>query len=221
MANEKPAAAPLCPRCGNEPVEAGRFCRNCGWSAAVAGRASAAGTPPEGAADTLQSVWGPAPQNTADIHRGSKQSFSLATLLLAVSGFAILMAIFVAAPGLGILLGIFAVPPFVRTAAVIRKRRQLGYETGQGSGILLFFGSMMVTWVVVLALLISCSLTFFGVCLVGVSLPGLAGNEQAILTFSFLAVGVCALLVLYLAFRVIRWRYRLDVDPARFGPRRP
>jgi hypothetical protein len=144
------------------------------------------------------------------IHKGTAASFSLGSLLLVITAIGVLLGITVAAPGLGIALALLAVPPAIRTVMVVKQRQSAGQATGGTEKATLFLVSAFVTWVIVVALVASCCLTFCGVCAGGLVLSGGSPDEQLLLLLAGSATVVVAILVLWAFSYWIHARWRRD-----------
>ncbi|HMP80524.1 MAG TPA: hypothetical protein PKD54_13800 [Pirellulaceae bacterium] len=141
-------------------------------------------------------------------------SYSLSSLLLVTTLIAICLSVFVALPGLGVMLAILALPPLIRTALVVNKRRAnaLGTETHQV--VAMFFSSMFVTIVTFLAVSITAFGTFCGLCFVSSGVVNINNN------LVMLCIAGCSLLsamgVLIASSFWFRQRWRRDTQ----GPRK-
>ena len=143
----------------------------------------------------------------------SPWAFNSATLFLITILIAILAAIGSVAPGLAVFVAILSLPPLVRTAMVLHRRRSLfpGEKHGMDLKALLFATSLGVTAIV----LIVTTFCAFG-CGCAVSLLTYAildapGIGLALL-FGMVAGGAAAFPLLYLFSKWIRRRWILDTE---------
>jgi len=152
------------------------------------------------------------------IHQGTARSFSIGSLLLVITVIGVLLGIMVQAPGLGITLALFAVPPWIRTALVLKRRQAMGFQPTMSDRVALFMGSMFVTWVIVITLTVACCLTFFVTCLAvfAASQDG-RGDESLIWLFIWCSVLAVAITVLFLFSYWIRARWRRHTDINRLN----
>lgn len=186
------------------PLKPGeQVCSRCGWKVGAVAASPALRSSPD---KTLADEGPPA------FDRGTSATFSLGTLLLAITVFCVLLGITVAAPGLGIPLALLAVPPAIRTAMVVRRRKDGGLKTSGAEKATLFVMSAFVTWVIVICLISSCCLTFCGVCAGGLLLSGGNPDEQVLLMFAGAVTLVVGILVVWAFSFWIRGRWRRDVS---------
>ncbi len=143
--------------------------------------------------------------------------FGLRSVFLLMTLIAVIMAITMAAPGLGIFLGLVAMPPYVRTALVLQRRRAF-YSREQLSGwhvVALFCGSMLLT---VSALIVCCFGTCVGCAVVGEMTYGLTQEGPVAMTFGLIAGGSVLISLVVLFGRLARQRWKTDVRrPWIFG----
>jgi hypothetical protein len=92
-------------------------------------------------------------------------SFSLGSLMLVMTLIAVLCGMFAVAPGIGVLLAIASLPVLIRTAGVVRSRKEAGLPTSPAKRILLFIGSLLATLVTAVVVCVASIGTFCGLCL--------------------------------------------------------
>ena len=149
-------------------------------------------------------------------------SFTLATLMLMMTGLSVFLAIAAAAPGLGILLGFLALPPLVRTIRVVNVRAGYGDTVTSGEKTNLFLVSFGVTLlgaflmtVVTLAATAFCCATV-GTMLVSVFPKGAWETATAVGIIVFLTV---LSLFVYLFYRWGKIRWEDDTNPRYYRRR--
>ncbi len=200
----------VCPNCDTPFVSKAKYCNKCGMRNQVAemSQQPGFGTSP----DIGQRI----DLGQGDIGQGTARSFSIASLLIVITVISVLLGIAARAPGLAILLALLAIPPWVRTALVIRRQRAMGVQPTVSDRIALFMGSVFVTWVIVSTLVVSCCLTFCTVC-IGLFMTSGGGSNQSFV----LACAVAIVLTLAVAGFVLylfrfwiraRWRRHTDIN---------
>ena len=199
--------ATLCPMCGAELRQGDARCWLCGH-----------------ALDRPTSiVVPPLPAGTAPPAVGRTDSFSLETLMLVVTLIAICLGVFVQAPGLGILLCILALPAFVRTLLVVRRRGQLSRGVPLGQRIALFLGSLGFSLVVLILVVVSSVGVFCGVCLglATVSTPDGTSISVALVAGVGAMIVVFALCVAWMRRRWVRDTEEIPPTPPPYPINRP
>jgi hypothetical protein len=130
---------------------------------------------------------------------GPPGTFSLATLLLVVTGLAVVFGLMTVAPGLGILLLVLMVPALVRTQAVMRR-------DDERSGRSATFGEKVGAFVVSLALMaligIGAVIAFLAACFFSCTAlySGGMGDSSEFLILA-IPIGVAVLVVVGLIYR--------------------
>ena len=151
-----------------------------------------------------------APRGTGTLAPESSFSFtfSIASILLATSLFAVFFGVLAMAPGLAILLAVLSVPAFVRTGLVVHRRSQLGKPVSAARKFLWFLGSLTVTTTVVTVVLFASVGTFCAVCLGGASV---VNDPNKPVPFALLAAGIATITAIVLSAKWIRRRWRRHV----------
>lgn len=136
-------------------------------------------------------------------------SYSLSTLMLAMTFIAVLCGMIAIAPGLGVVLAIASLPVLVRTAGVVKKRETGGLPTPPAKRILLFVSSLVATLVTVTVVCIASIGTFCGLCL---TIGSVADFSEGAVALAFLisipaAIAVTVgLIILSRKWAKARWR---------------
>lgn len=193
---------PACPNCDTPLKPKAMYCIKCGMRNQGAGRSQQPGF---GESPPSPDIYHRTDYGQADIGRGTARSFSIASLLIVITVIAVLLGIAVRAPGLAILLAIFAIPPWIRTALVMRRRGAMGVQPTVADRVALFMGSLVVTGVIVFTLVVSCCITFCAVC-IGFGDNILGWTSAVVLTLTV------AGLVLFLSSFWIRARWSRHTD---------
>ncbi len=200
---------PACPNCDTPLQPKASYCAKCGMRSPGTGPFQQPGF---GSSPPL-----PDDYQRTEIGQGTVRSFSIASLLIVITVIGVLLGITVQAPGLGILLALLAVPPWIRTALVIRRQRAMGIQPTTSDRVALFMGSMFVTWVVLFSLVAACCVTFFFACLGAFAITSGGGNESFIWIFIWSCILAVAgtLLFLFSFWIRARWRRHTDINRLR------
>ena len=152
------------------------------------------------------------PDKRADINEASVgYQFSVSTMLLVTTLVAVCVALFAAAPGLGILLSIIAVPPFIRTLMLVRRRKVKGQEVSPAAKVGLYLGSLGVTLVITYVTLFASILTFCLSCVGIFAVSGGSGEQGAFLIATIMSLAVAGL-ILWAFSSWVRHRWRRDIQ---------
>jgi hypothetical protein len=108
--------------------------------------------------------------------RTSGVQFSLETLMLVITLFAVCLGVIMAAPGLGILVAIVAAPALVRTLVAGYQERKAGTPLTLGEKLLTFLASTGVSLAVVITGWTAFAAACLGSCFVVVGLESTGGN---------------------------------------------
>lgn len=147
------------------------------------------------------------PQLPSEPERQSKNaslSFSIASVLLVTTLSAVFFSVLKMAPGLAILLAILSLPALVRTGLAAHRRSQLGKPISPMRKLLWFLGSLTVTTILVVVVLVASLGTFCAVCL--------SANSPDALPVAFILAGAVAISILIAGSYWIRYRWRRDID---------
>lgn len=144
----------------------------------------------------------------------SNQLLTLVSIVLVVGLIGVLVAVANKSVGLAIAFVLLTVPPLVRTSLVVLRRTREGIETGRAATIAMFFGSSMVTLLMVCVTLVSCVLSFCFVCLAVASAANSTGGKsvkdlnEILLPTSIItiAISVGLVLLMFSPWIIHRWK---------------
>ena len=158
----------------------------------------------------------PSPSSPAPAsHAHPDASFSLASLLLAMTIVAVMCGLIAVQPGLGIPICIVLAPVLVRTTMVVRRRKEAGRSVSPAEKVALIGGSFLVSCVILTIVAVASVGTFCGVCLGMAAASNTSHNNEGMLWVFFVVAGLAAtvatLSALYHIQRWVRVRYRRDV----------
>ena len=190
------SAKSKCPWCQTEVKSAAGYCGKCGAYLEI---------DPSGAIQVQSDKL----ENTNEASVGYQ--FSVSTMLLVTTLVAVCVALFAAAPGLGILLSIIAVPPFIRTLMLVRRRKVKGQEVSTAAKVGLYLGSLGVTLVITYVTLIASLLTFCLSCM-GVFAAGGGNNETGAFAVAILLSLAIAGLLVWAFSKWVRYRWQRDLQ---------
>lgn len=142
-----------------------------------------------------------------EIAAGSSGASTLSSILLTGALLVPLLVVGFESPGVAIFLAVITIPSWIRTALVMRRRSTTGLETSTVASMSLFVGSLLVTWLILFVALVCCSLTFFFVCIGGLSQPRDGG--MFLITAVLAAIAVFGVLVVIFS-KWIRSRFLRD-----------
>ena len=189
-----------CPHCGAAPRPGAE---NCWLCEAPLGEPAAAAAQP---LDPFGLPYAVAP------HEHAGFSFSISTLLLVMTLVAIVAALIAAEPGLGVSFCILLAPVLVRTAIVVRRRKEAGREVSLGEKVALIGGSFVVVNVILAVVCVAAVGSFCGVCL---GLAAATGSERMWPIFMLFSGAVSLVVSVWLIRQFSKWvaaRYRRDVE---------
>ncbi|QEG20224.1 hypothetical protein [Mariniblastus fucicola] len=149
------------------------------------------------------------------IENETKFTSSLISMLLTGGLVGVLVAVGLASPGLAILLALMAIPPWIRTTLVVFKRSKTGLATDNFARATLFFGSAMVSWLVLAVSLVSCFLTFCAVCWVTLINGPERMNDSSTQYLLYGTLGVTFLVILGIFSPWILYRWKRDTTRER------
>lgn len=142
-----------------------------------------------------------------EIQRETRAASSIVSILLTGLLVLLLLGIGIESPGIAILLALLTIPPWIRTALVMRRRSKAGLETSRVASVSMFVGSVFVTWLILFIALISCFLTFCFACIGALTVSREESGVLMIAGFAALSV----FFVIVAAFTPwIRHRFRRD-----------
>jgi hypothetical protein len=195
-----------CPRCRNPVRATSDRCGKCGLRAKLVPAPQKTGTKSKEPEKTVA----PDPVKAQIVDGINPSSFGIASLLLTMTLIAVGLAIFIAAPGLGISMAILALPAFIRTLLVVRKRKILGRPVSTEAKVGLYLGSFGVTLVVTVVTIFASALTFCMSCLGGIAVTngGSGGSETLVMLIAFgFTLAVAGVLMWAFSLWIIsRWR---------------
>jgi hypothetical protein len=123
----------------------------------------------------------------------------------------VMLGLFLAAPGLGIFLAILSAVPLLRTMLILGHRSERGTHTSLMRSVVMFLGSLGVSFAVVWTVLITAVVSFFCICFMGPILGGRADSFQILIVlWVVLALGMTGA-VAYSMRDWFRTRWRRDV----------
>jgi len=138
-------------------------------------------------------------------------SFSLETMFVVTTLVAVLFGVCLIAPGIGFLLCILSLPAFLRTIMVVRRRDQIGRPVHRFERMLLFLGSIVTLYIVMMMALVASVGVFCYVCIATYSAKVSDGSAMIL---ALMAASVTTLVAAFLAFKWFRARWRKHTLPA-------
>lgn len=138
-------------------------------------------------------------------------SFSLSTMLLITTLFAICCGLIASYPGLGVIVAILLAPVIVRTARVVRRREAAGATVSTAEKLAL--GATSFAAAAVIAAVVGCA-AFCCLCATCATLFGLGSGNSEVVMIAFVAAALAAASVA-LSAKLIKWsrrRYARDIQ---------
>lgn len=188
---ELPVASLLCQYCEADLPVGSEACLRCGIASG----------------NTPNPYGSPTARVINDIAEGTNGAGTLTSILLTGALLVLLVVVGFESPGVAIFLGVFTIPPWIRTALVMRRRSATGLETSTAASVSLFVGSLLVTWLILFSALVCCTLTFCFACIGALTM---SRDERVVFPMAGIAALAVFLGIVLVFSPWIRSRFRRD-----------